>query len=175
MASVSELIDQVLGAKDKARKGLFKRGTAPRTEEFSAAEARLSIELPHSYKQFLKTAGVGVLGEVLRFLPPSELYQIDVEGVEFNGFISFATDIRGNSLAFDPNNIANEREKPVYYICHDPFGFGPVAQSFPKFLETLSARGFDYEAVVDGLPSFRKLELPPQSPAQGPRPWWKLW
>jgi hypothetical protein len=176
MAPSQTIAERVRAATGKRGKPVFKQRTPVGVRELDAAESRLGLTFPGSYRDFILSCGAGDFkkGE-LRLFAPSEFYAFDLEGVPFTGYVAIATDEFGNYLAFNPRDPLVGGERPLYYTCHDPFGIGKVSGSFGAFLTALEERGFDYSGIVDEVPGFEEVDLPDQISLPKPRPWWKFW
>lgn len=169
--SASPAFDSLLAARTGKGAARFVRRCEASDAEVEFAAARVARPLPPVYRDFLRECGAGDLDDALRFVSPSALHLADLEGVPWNGFLVFAEDDLGNQLAF---GLEERPEPAVYYLCHDPFGMAPLAQTFEGFLEELSSLGFDYGRLVEGLEDFVEVDLPSIAGSES-RPWWKFW
>ena len=123
------------------------------SSEIEAAENDFGVNLPDSYKHFLLHYGSGVwCDEPIAHL--RELYDLDSDNLEMEGFIVLVQNVRGvgDLIAFNPKDAEVTGERPVYYCSHDPFGFVKIADSFEDWLrKTVEAQkqGVDlYEQAV---------------------------
>jgi hypothetical protein len=116
-----------------------------------AAEARLSVRLPESYRAFMKSYGgaytPGLLGLIVeRQLNYHDLQNIEplkgmVEGTEtyWRGgmpeiLVSFGGDCMGNALCFERTTSTRD-DAPVRFFDHDFFKVAEIAASFDALLE----------------------------------------
>jgi len=167
-----DLLERVRSARNRRTAVYVVRSSLTETALRQTAAA-LSLDLPESYIQFCTTLGIGDFNEELRLFNPSQLYAFYMPDLEFNGYIAVATDDLGNYLAFNPNEALSSGERPLYYFCHDPFGFGVAGNSFGDFIVALAARDFDYHGMVEDLPTFKEVR-PPVVP-RVTKPWWRFW
>jgi hypothetical protein len=172
--SVLAICDALVHARTPRRKALFVQRSQASMSELALAEDRLRCSLPETFKVFVDRLGVGDLNEELRFLTPSELCAIGPDGVPWSGFIVFAEDDLGNSLAFGASDAECESKQAVFYICHDPFGYAMLSETFEAFLVDLAAQEFQYVRVVSDPKGFVEVELP-RCEAANERPWWRFW
>ncbi len=85
------------------------------------AENDFGVNLPDSYKHFLLHYGSGVwCDEPIAHL--RELYDLDSDNLEMEGFIVLVQNVRGvgDLIAINPKDTEVVGEKPVYYCSHDP-------------------------------------------------------
>lgn len=168
-----DVLKHIATAAGRRGRKVFVVRARPGVEELDVAASVLGLKVPESYVQFCCEFGVGDFNDDLRLLTPGELYAFDMNVTELDGLVVFATDGLGNKLAFDPGAFGADGESPVLYCCHDPFGIGVAAPSFASFIQQMVDGNFDYEGLVEALPSFRALSLP--AAPRPLRPWWKLW
>ncbi len=89
--------------------------------EIEMAENDFGVNLPDSYKHFLLHYGSGVwCDEPIAHL--RELYDLDSDNLEMEGFIVLVQNVRGvgDLIAINPKDTEVVGEKPVYYCSHDP-------------------------------------------------------
>jgi SMI1 / KNR4 family (SUKH-1) len=127
-------------------------GESVDASELEAAESRLGINLPASYKYLLLRCGSGTwCGEWVAH--PSELYAFDSDCLQMEGFIPLVHNVRGvgDYVAINPSDAEVAGERPVYYCSHDPFGYVEIAASFEEWAHKVAEaqkRGVDLYASV---------------------------
>lgn len=160
----------LLEAKDAKAQPVFGRRRAVSEAALADAERRLGVVLPLPYRAFLLACGAGEVSGQLRFMDPAELAPFGGD-LPWGELIRIGIDHEGNHLAIDPEQ-GDDPDEPVYYVCHDPFGWANLAPSFEAFLVMLERAGFDYARMIEDTPNFIELAIPGRAPA---RPWWKFW
>ncbi|HEY9467155.1 MAG TPA: SMI1/KNR4 family protein [Vicinamibacterales bacterium] len=96
----------------------------------NAAEMRLGVQLPASYKTFLRVCGSGQwcggAGRRLSLRPGHG---------DWEGFVALVHNVGGlgNFVAMNPREQTAPGEWALYYCSHDPFGFGRIADSFESW------------------------------------------
>src|SRR5262245_28403421 len=103
-------------------------------QRIQAAEKRLGVSLPASYKTFLRVCGSGQwCGDYVA--PPEQTYAFDEDCGDMEGFVARVQNVgaSGNYVAMNPRLQTGNGEWALYYCSHDPFGFGKVADSFESW------------------------------------------
>jgi hypothetical protein len=126
-------------------------------QEISSLEARLNIQLPPSYKRFLKcTRGFTALGGIVQmsyehpfvhnFPPYDQLTEEQKASINQKGgdwpppsqgmlcFAEFFMEGDGDQVLFDTSHKDELGEYPVYYYAHDPGTVRKIASSFEQWL-----------------------------------------
>lgn len=115
----------------------FSKSPGTSKGKISNIQRRLKVELPDDYKEFLMIAnggnffGIDLLGaEDIYVLNDSELPPFLVFHDSGDGnFSAFRMDEGGELLG----------GHPVYYVCHDPFGFTKTANSFEEWIKSIES------------------------------------
>jgi hypothetical protein len=112
-----------------------RRDSAPVEEpQIAAAEIRLGVPLPISYKTFLRVCGSGQwCGDYVA--APDDIYAFDEDCGDMEGFVALIHNVggAGNFVAMNPREQTTPGEWALYYCSHDPFGFGKIADSFESW------------------------------------------
>ena len=145
--------------------------------EIANSEKQNGIILPEDYKQFIKKYGnADFFGA--KILHPSELYQLDEETIEMEGFIPFAQDVLGNYFAFD-------NDMNIVKCSHDPLGYGKISKTFTEwtnlhfdFIEKIAKGEEDWEhqyikADKEIEKSWKRMKAVIK--ARSPKKWWEIW
>ena len=153
---------------------LFDPNAAVDEQHINAAEVRLGVQLPASYKTFLRVCGSGQRcgGYVAA---PEDVYPFDQDCGEMEGFVALVHNVDGlgNFIAMNPREQTVAGEWALYYCSHDPFGFGRIADSFESWArEAVTAFEQDddlYEtAAHDVEQTWRSLHAKSKK-------WWQFW
>jgi hypothetical protein len=141
--------------------------------DLHSAEQRLGLELPASFRVFLRTLGSGNwCGDDIPI--PQDLQPFDATVWGCEGFVPLADNVLGvgDTLCFNPADPAVDGERPVYYCAHDPFGHTQVADSFEDWCRatvTAQRERRDYYA------SFERQVYESWRAYKRARPWWRFW
>jgi hypothetical protein len=136
---------------DGRRVNIFHPNFPVDEHQLEAAQTRLGIPLPGSYKTFLEVCGSGEwCGD--HVVSPEDVYSFDEDCGDLNGFVALVHNVSGvgNFVAMNPHEQTGPQEWSLYYRSHDPFGLGKVGDSFESWAR---------EAVV-AFEETRNLYLP---------------
>lgn len=139
-----------------------------------AAETRLGVPLPASYRTFLRVCGSGRwCGDYVA--PPEDLYAFDEDCGAMEGFVALVHNVGGvgNFVAMNPHEQTAPGEWALYYCSHDPFGFGRIAASFEAWareaVTALEENQDLYEKAADDVArTWRSFRA-------NTRKWWQFW
>jgi len=143
-------------------------------QHIDVAEARLGVQLPASYKTFLRVCGSGQwCGDYVA--APEGLYPFDQDCGEMEGFVALVHNVGGlgNFVAMNPREQTVAGEWALYYCSHDPFGFGRLADSFESWAReavTAFEEGDDLygKAADDVEQTWRSFRAKTKQ-------WWQFW
>jgi hypothetical protein len=111
---------------------------APLTdEEISRLETRLNIELPASYKRFLKcTKGFSAFGGSVQLNEEHPFFHTTGSTTGMLCFAEFFMEGDGDQVLFDVTQKAEDCEYPVYYYDHEanPPNVRKIANNFEQWL-----------------------------------------
>jgi hypothetical protein len=110
---------------------IFERVVPVIDEHLNAAEQRLGVPLPASYKTFLRVCGSGRwCGDFV--VPPEDVYAFDQECSDMAGFVALVHNVGGigDFVAMNPREATAAGEWTLYHCSHDPFGSRKIADSF---------------------------------------------
>jgi hypothetical protein len=103
-------------------------------QHVNAAETRLGVSLPASYKTFLQVCGSGQwCGDYVA--PPEDVYAFDEDCGDMDGFVALVHNVGGvgDFVAMNPREQTGPGEWALYYCSHDPVGYGKIADSFESW------------------------------------------
>jgi hypothetical protein len=153
---------------------IFSPSTTVDEQGINAAERRLGVTLPASYKTFLRICGSGQwCGDYVA--PPEDIYPFDEQCGEMYGFVALVHNVGGTGdfVAMNPREQAGPGEWALYYCSHDPFGFGKIADSFESWArEALTA--FEENGDLYGRAA-GDVEQTWRSFRAKNRKWWQFW
>jgi len=156
------------------RSRAFKADAPVDEQHISAAERRLGVPLPASYKTFLRVCGSGYWGRDL-VPPPDDIYAFDENGEDMEGFVGLVHGVRdvGDYVAMNPREQTGAEEWALYLCMHDPLGCGKIADSFESWARdavTAFEKNEDlYVKVADEI-WWRTLDMRMKT-----KKWWKFW
>ena len=177
--NVSEFIEIVepIDFSDKTGECKFEKGEKYSGTELDEVSAALGVVLPDDYKEMIKTHGACTYFGA-QFLPPDNLYKLDSECLEMEGFIHIAVNRLGNHIAFN-------KEMKIVLCSHDPFGFGFLADSFTEwikihydFIEKLAENDEDWDhpyIIADTEINRSYQRMKKKLKANRPKKKWQFW
>jgi hypothetical protein len=103
-------------------------------QHVQAAEVRLGVPLPASYKTFLRICGSGRWCNDY-VTSPEDVYAFDDDCDDMEGFVTLVHNVRGvgDYVAMNPHEQTGPEEWALYYCSHDPPGHGKIADSFESW------------------------------------------
>lgn len=153
---------------------IFKADAPVEEKHISAAEKRLGVALPASYKTFLRVCGSGQWGRDV-IPPPDDIYAFDdnVDGME--GFVGLVHNARGvgDYVAMNPREQTGAREWALYLCMHDPAGFSKIADSFESWARdavTAFEKNEDLYVKAADAVFWRWHDMREQT-----KKWWQFW
>jgi hypothetical protein len=159
-------------AQNKPR--VFKADAPVDERHIGAAEKRLGVMLPASYKTFLRVCGSGSWGREV--VPsPEDIYAFDDNCDDMEGFVGLVHNVRGvgDFVAMNPREQTEPGEWALYYCSHDPAGYGRIADSFESWAReavTAFETGEDIyvKATDDVWRTYRGMRAKTKK-------WWQFW
>lgn len=161
-------------ALDGQRAKIFDPDAPVDEQHITAAEIRLGVPLPASYKTFLRVCGSGQwCGDYVA--PPEDLYPFDEDCGDMEGFVALVHNVGGcgDYVAMNPREQTGPAEWALYYCSHDPIGFGKIAGSFESWareaVTTFEENGDLYGKAADDVKqTWRSLRVKTKK-------WWQFW
>jgi len=142
--------------------------------QVDAAERRLGVPLPASYRTFLRVCACGQwCGDSVA--APEDVYAFDEDCGDMNGFVALVHNVRGvgDFVAMNPRKQTGPGEWALYYCSHDPFGFGRIADSFESWAREAVA-AFEESGDLYGRVANEVARTGRDSRAKTRR-WWQFW
>ncbi len=156
---MNELIATIKEARKKrllfGEKPLFLRGSPELIErDLNDIEKDNGFSFPKDIKTLLVELSPGSI-EDLYISNKEMIYPFDDQAGPIAGYVTFLTDILGNHFAFNPKG---RDPSEIYYISHDPIGFGIVAKDIEELLASFISNEFDIMEVTDQI-DFQELNF----------------